>query len=159
MIEDLQKKLLGQGGVVGDDDKQAFIDLKEQYEANQNMMSEMQKTFEERLEEAKKNEGEYIGSHADISLPHLFVLNEDPQLSHKLRYQLSELPVYIGRKHGNPTPQITLYSKGISHNHAIFDKQGYDIILRPNDFKALDYIFINGKKNQKKAKLLKIKIE
>ena len=55
MIEDLQKKLLGQGGVVGDDDKQAFLDLKEQYEANQNMMSEMQKTFEERLEEAKKN--------------------------------------------------------------------------------------------------------
>jgi len=53
MIEDLQKKLTGQGGVFGDDDKAAFLDLKEQYEANQKVMSDMQKTFEERLEEAK----------------------------------------------------------------------------------------------------------
>ena len=157
MIEDLQKKLLGQGGVVGDDDRQAFLDLKEQYEANQKVMSEMQKTFEEKLEEAKKTEGEYIGSHVDISLPHLVVLNEDPQLSHKLRYQLSELPVYVGRKHGNPTPQITLSGIGISHNHAIFDKQGNDIILKANDPKALDYIFINGKKIAKEGQIIKNK--
>ena len=157
MIEDLQKKLLGQGGVVGDDDKQAFLDLKEQYEANQKVMSDMQKTFEERLEEAKKSEGEYIGSHVDISLPHLVVLNEDPQLSHKLRYQLSELPVYVGRKHGNPTPQITLSGIGISHNHAIFEKQDDDIILKANDPKALDYIFINGKKIPKEGQIIKNK--
>ena len=157
MIEDLQKKLLGQGGVVGEDDKQAFLDLKEQYEANQKVMSDMQKTFEERLEEAKKSEGEYIGSHVDISLPHLVVLNEDPQLSHKLRYQLSELPVYVGRKHGNPTPQITLSGIGISLNHAIFDKKGDDIILKPNDDKALDYIFINGKKIAKEGQIIKNK--
>ena len=157
MIEDLQKKLLGQGGVVGEDDKQAFLDLKEQYEANQKVMSDMQKTFEERLEEAKKSEGEYIGSHVDISLPHLVVLNEDPQLSHKLRYQLSELPVYVGRKHGNPTPQITLSGIGISLNHAIFDKQGEEIILKPNDEKALDYIFINGKKIAKEGQIIKNK--
>ena len=158
MIEDLQKKLLGQGGVVGDDDKQAFLDLKEQYEANQKVMSDMQKTFEERLEEAKKSEGEYIGSHVDISLPHLVVLNEDPQLSHKLRYQLSELPVYVGRKHGNPTPQITLSGIGISLNHAIFEKQGEDdIILKANDEGALDNIFINGKKIPKEGQIIKNK--
>jgi hypothetical protein len=157
MIEDLQKKLLGQGGVVGDDDKQAFLDLKEQYEANQKVMSDMQKTFEEKLEEAKKSEGEYIGQHVDISLPHLVVLNEDPQLSHKLRYQLSELPVYVGRKHGNPTPQITLSGIGISHNHAIFEKEGDDILLKANDPKALDYIFINGKKIAKEGQIIKNK--
>jgi hypothetical protein len=157
MIEDLQKKLLGQGGVVGDDDKQAFVDLKEQYEANQKVMSDMQKTFEEKLEEAKKSEGEYIGQHVDISLPHLVVLNEDPQLSHKLRYQLSELPVYVGRKHGNPTPQITLSGIGISHNHAIFEKEGDDILLKANDPKALDYIFINGKKIAKEGQIIKNK--
>jgi hypothetical protein len=157
MIEDLQKKLLGQGGVVGDDDKQAFVDLKEQYEANQKVMSDMQKTFEEKLEEAKKSEGEYIGQHVDISLPHLVVLNEDPQLSHRLRYQLSELPVYVGRKHGNPTPQITLSGIGISHNHAIFEKEGDDILLKANDPKALDYIFINGKKIAKEGQIIKNK--
>ena len=157
MIEDLQKKLLGQGGVAGDDDKQAFLDLKEQYEANQKVMNDMQKTFEEKLEEAKKNEVEHIGSHVDISLPHLVVLNEDPQLSHKLRYQLSELPVYVGRKHGNPTPQITLSGIGIWLNHAIFEKEGDEIILKPNDERAVDYIFINGKKIQKEGQIIKNK--
>jgi diguanylate cyclase (GGDEF)-like protein len=32
MIEDLNKKLMGQGGVVGEEDQQAFLELKEQYE-------------------------------------------------------------------------------------------------------------------------------
>ena len=45
MIEDLNKKLLGQGGPVGEEDKQAFLELKEQYEANQKVMGDMQKTF------------------------------------------------------------------------------------------------------------------
>ena len=90
MIEELNKKLMGQGGAVGEEDQQAFLDLKEQYEANQKVMGDMQKTFEEKLEEAKKHESENIGSRVDKSLPHLLVLNEDPQLSYKLRYALNE---------------------------------------------------------------------
>ena len=50
------------------------------------------------------NESEHDWSQVYISLPHLVVLNEDPQLSHKLRYQLSDLSLYVGRKYGNPTP-------------------------------------------------------
>ena len=157
MIEDLQKKLMGQGGVFGDEDKQAFLDLKEQYEANQKVMSDMQKTFEEKLEEAKKSEGEYIGQHVEISLPHLVVLNEDPQLSHKLKYQLVELPVYVGRKHGNPPPQITLSGIGIKTNHAIFEKKDDDIILKPNDKDAREYIFVNGKTIPPEGQIIKTK--
>ena len=148
MIEDLQKKLLGQGGVAGEDDKKAFLELKEQYEANQKMMGDMQKTFEEKLEEAKKMESAVLGEKVDIQKPHLVVLNEDPQLSHKLKYGLNDFPVYVGRKHGNPTPQIKLSGIGIKQNHAIFvkgDKEN-EIILKPNDKDAKEYIFINGKK-------------
>jgi hypothetical protein len=154
MIEDLQKKLLGQGGAVGEDDKQAFIELKEQYEANQKVMGDMQKTFEEKLEEAKKHESENIGSSVDKTLPHLLVLNEDPQLSHKLRYALNELPVYVGRKHGNPTPQITLSGIGIKQNHAIFVKEGDGILLKQNDKDAREYIFINGKKIPEQGQII-----
>ena len=157
MIEDLQKKLMGQGGVFGDEDKQAFLDLKDQYEANQKVMSDMQKTFEEKLEEAKKAEGEHIGQHVEISLPHLVVLNEDPQLSHKLKYPLIELPVYVGRKHGNPPPQITLSGIGIKQNHAIFEKQGEDILLKPNDKDAREYIFINGKNIPPEGQIIRTK--
>ena len=154
MIEDLQKKLTGQGGVVGEDDRKAFLELKEQYEANQKVMGDMQKTFEEKLEEAKKKESENIGSRVDKTLPHLLVLNEDPQLSHKLRYALNELPVYVGRKHGNPTPQITLSGIGIKQNHAIFVKEGENIMLKENDKGAKDYIFINGKKIPEKGQII-----
>jgi hypothetical protein len=154
MIEDLQKKLMGQGGAVGEDDKQAFIELKEQYEANQKVMGDMQKTFEEKLEEAKKHESENIGSSVDKTLPHLLVLNEDPQLSHKLRYALNELPVYVGRKHGNPTPQITLSGIGIKQNHAIFVKEGEGILLKQNDKDAREYIFINGKKIPEQGQII-----
>ncbi len=154
MIEDLQKKLMGNEGELGSDDQEAYKELKEQYEANQLAMSDMQKTFEEKLEEAKKHEKEHIGQEVDISKPHLVVLDEDAQLSHKLKYSLSDLPVYVGRKNGNPTPQITLLGIGVKQNHAIFEKQGDDIILKPNDKDAEEYIFINGKNISKNGQVL-----
>ena len=159
MLESLQKKLSGQGGVMGEDDKKAFLELKEEYEANQKMMGDMQKTFEEKLEEARKAEKESIGTQVNISLPHLVVLNEDPQLSHKLKYPLDQLPVYVGRKHGNPTPQIVLSGIGIKPNHAIFikDEKSDDIILKPNDKDAKNHIFVNGKKITDEGQILKTK--
>ena len=159
MLETLQKKLSGQGGVMGEDDKKAFLELKEEYEANQKMMGDMQKTFEEKLEEARKAEKESIGTQVNISLPHLVVLNEDPQLSHKLKYPLDQPPVYVGRKHGNPTPQIVLSGIGIKPNHAIFikDEKSDDIILKPNDKDAKNHIFVNGKKITDEGQILKTK--
>ena len=159
MLESLQKKLSGQGGVMGEDDKKAFLELKEEYEANQKMMGDMQKTFEEKLEEARKAEKESIGTQVNISLPHLVVLNEDPQLSHKLKYPLDQPPVYVGRKHGNPTPQIVLSGIGIKPNHAIFikDEKSDDIILKPNDKEAKNHIFVNGKKITDEGQILKTK--
>ena len=102
ILESLQKKTRKSRGVMLEADKKEFLELKKQYEANQKMMGDMQKSFEEKLEEARKQESESIGTTVNISLPHLVVLNEDPQLSHKLKYPLVELPVYIGRKHDNP---------------------------------------------------------
>ena len=158
MIEDLQKKIGGGGGgSISSEDQQAFLELKEQYEANQKVMGDMQKTFEERLEEAKKHEGENIGQKVDIKLPHLVVLNEDPQLSYKLRYPLNELPVYVGRKHGNPEPQIKLSGIGIKQNHAVFVKQGDEILLKPHDKEAQKYIYINGKKIGIDGQIIKTK--
>ena len=113
MIEELSQKLLGNGGVVQEEDKQQFKNLKEQYDANQKVMEDMQKIFKDKVEEAKKNDQATLGEKVDINAPHLVVLNEDPQLSHKLRYSLKTLPVYVGRKHGNPTLQIILSGIGI----------------------------------------------
>jgi len=154
MIEDLQKKLMGEEGEMDSKEQEAYNELKEQYEANQLAMNDMQKTFEEKLEEAKKHEKEYIGENVDISKPHLVVLDEDAQLSHKLKYSLADLPVYVGRKHGNPTPQITLLGIGVKQNHAVFEKQGDNIVLKPNDADAEEYIFINGKNISKEGQIV-----
>ena len=145
-IEELSKKLLG--GVVEEGDKEAFRELKAQYDETQKLCESMSKTFSERLEEAKKAEKELGIERVDINEPHLVVLNEDPQLSHKLKYSLKELPIFVGRKHGNPEPKIKLSGIGIKQNHAIFvngDTEN-DIILKPNDYEAIKYIYINGKK-------------
>ena len=121
MLEDLQKKLLGGGSLQSEEDKQAYNELKEQYDANLNVMKDMEKTFEEKIEEAKKYESLNLGEVVDMNKPHLIVLNEDPQLSYKLKYSLVELPVYVGRKNGKPQPQIVLSGIGIKVNHAIFE--------------------------------------
>lgn len=149
MIEDLQRKIGLGGGIIGEEDKQAFMELKEQYEANTNVMAEMQKSFEEKLAEAKKSEKEHLlGDKIDVNKAHLVVLNEDPQLSHKLKYGLVNLPVYVGRKLGNPPPQICLSGIGIKVNHAVFlqDDIRKGIVLKPKDPEAREYIYINGKK-------------
>ena len=128
--------------------KEAFRELKAQYDETQKLYENMSKTFSERLEEAKKASKELGIEKVDIEKPHLIVLNEDPQLSHKLKYSLKELPIFVGRKHGNPPPKIILSGIGIKQNHAIFmegDNEN-EIILKPNESDAIKYIFINGKK-------------
>ena len=154
-IEELSKKLLG--GTVEDEDKEAFKELKAQYDETQKLCENMSKTFSERLEEAKKADKELGIEKVDIGKPHLIVLNEDPQLSHKLKYSLKELPIYVGRKHGNPQPKIKLSGIGIKQNHAIFvqGEKEDEIILKPNESDAIKYIYINGKKmnNQEGQKL------
>lgn len=147
LIEDLNKKIMMGDGVIQESDKQQFIELRDQYEANAKAMEDMEKTWQDKLEEAHSKEKESIGETIDLNEPHLVNLNEDPQLSHKLKYTLKNLPLYVGRKHGNPPPQITLSGIGIKVNHAIFANNSKgDVFLKPNEPEAREYIFINGKK-------------
>ena len=153
-IEELSQKILG--GKIDNEDKEKFKDLKEQYDATEKIVESMSKTFSERIEEAKKNEREFNYEKVDTNYPHLVVLNEDPQLSHKLKYSLKKLPIYVGRKHGNPTPEKKLSGIGIKQNHAIFikGKNDNEVILKCNEKEAINYIFINGKKINSEGQLL-----
>lgn len=130
------------GGVVSQEDKLKLSELKEEYDANMKLMESMEKSFEQKLDEAKKQEK--IGDSIDRMYPHLVVINEDSQLSHKLKYSLKETPVYVGRKQGNPKPKIILSGYGIKVNHVKFDIENKKIKLIPTDPSACDHIFING---------------
>ena len=105
-IEELSKKILG--GVIKEEDKEIFKNLKEQYDATEKICENLSKSFSQRIEEAKKNDKDFSYEKVDCNYPHLIVLNEDPQLSHKLKYSLKKLPIYVGRKLGNPIPEIKL---------------------------------------------------
>lgn len=145
-LESLSVNILP-GQPIRESDQAELLKLKEEYEANMKLMESMEKTFQEKLKEAKEAESLSIGQRVDIKQPHLVVLNEDPQLSHKLKYSLVSLPVHVGRKNAHPTPQIALSGIGIKVNHAFFDKDKLGrISLTPKDPAAKEYIFINGKK-------------
>ena len=95
-IEELSKKILG--GVIKEEDKEIFKNLKEQYDATEKICENLSKSFSQRIEEAKKNDKDFSYEKVDCNYPHLIVLNEDPQLSHKLKYSLKKLPVGRAKK-------------------------------------------------------------
>ena len=55
---------------------------------------------------------------ANRNLPHLINLHEDPQLSGVVQYTIESGVIHIGRKTGNPVPQIILAAINIKPNHA-----------------------------------------
>lgn len=57
----------------------------------------------------------------DKRLPHLTNLLEIEDQSFLAYYGLSDCPVYVGRKNGDPKPQITLEGSAILPNHAEFE--------------------------------------
>ena len=153
LLEDLQKNILGKKNI---NENKAYKELKEQYEANELAMADMEKTFNEKLEEAKKQQNEKIGEEIDITKPHLILLDEDEQLSHKLKYSLNNLPIYVGKKDGNPPPHITLTGIWVSTNHAIFEQKDENIVLKPREKGSEKNIYVNGKNIDVNGKVLKL---
>jgi hypothetical protein len=124
--------------------------LKVQYKEKEKLCNSMSKAFNERLEESKKSNKEL--EKVNIEKPFLLVLNEEPQLSHKLKYSLKELPIYVGRNYENQTQKIKLF--GIKQNHSIFvqEDKPNEIILKLNESNAIQIYLYQWQK-------LKVKME
>ena len=126
-INGLNPDLLASLGSLGIEAKPGEVsnpaeEIKEKLQDNENEMKSMEQSFKEKLEEEKKKE-EQREIH-DKSLPHLTNLNEDPQLSGMLYYNLQECPIHVGRKNGVPKPKITIGGIGILPNHCVFEMEG-----------------------------------
>lgn len=146
------KKLVAEGGLGGtvkvDDESMKVKELQEQLEANMKQMSEMEKSWKDKINQYGSEKEAII----DINGPHIINLNEDPQLDRKVFYNLTEKDkVFVGRKNGDPKPDVVVGGIGISGNHAIFTKKGSDVMLGPNDKGSEDQIFVNGQKISKKG--------
>ena len=80
--------------------------------ANNLMMDEYQKTFEERLLEEKEMQKNI--QKKDYSVPHLTNLNEDPQLSGKIYHNLIvKKTLLIGKGNKDVEPDIILRGIGV----------------------------------------------
>lgn len=147
---DRLKKLMENGGVMPGEDSEEY---KKMLEDNQREMEEREKSWQQRLEEAQANAASEEKK-ADLNVPHIANLSEDPQLDRLAVYDVtSEEKTYVGRKKGKPAPSIMLGGPGIQTNHAYFESKGDDVYLKPNSKDAKDQIKVNGKLIGKGVKL------
>ena len=115
-------------------------------------MNEMQKSWEEKLQDATKKQADVnknailFGPPADLTKPHIMNVSEDSLLTGKVIYDFEKEPIRVGKKSGKPVPQIMLGSIAISPNHAVFEKANDQITLSPCAPECAENIFVNGKK-------------
>lgn len=138
-------------------------ELIETMDENSKAMEDMQKPWHEKLQEEKEKDRETLmlkSKREDRRVPHLTNLSDDEQINGKACYSLLDCkinyacnrfltlgPVYVGRKTGNPKPQIILGGVGIRTNHAYFEQRDDGFIyIKASEEEALDQIQINGEK-------------
>ena len=139
------KEPISGGGGMDPDEYQKML------EENQREMDEREKTWEQKLKEAQDHA---VGSQPKtLTVPHIANLSDDEMLNKMSQYDVSSGKVYVGRKNGDPTPDIKLGGPGIQTNHAFFESKGGDIIVKSNSKDANDQIRVNGKPVGKGMKL------
>lgn len=128
-------------------------EYKRMLEQNQREMEEREKTWQQKLEEAKVIAAEEEKK-VMLSVPNIANLSEDPQLDKIAVYDVSsEARTFVGRKKGKPEPKVILGGPGIQLNHAFFENKDGDIYLKPASKEASGQIKVNGKDVGKGVKL------
>ena len=61
--------------------------------------------------------------------PYLQNLSEDPLLNGKVLYSLMKEKIHIGKKDGDPVPDIILGGIGINKNHAVIENIGGEMFI------------------------------
>lgn len=152
--EKLKKQLAESGGpgetkIITQKDEESIKQMelmKEQLEANQRMMADMEKSWEEKVAEGKQKqleEQKLIDAQEKSQKegkPHLLNLNEDPMLDRKVQYDVKPgEPLYCGRRNKNSTFKLQLGGTGILPEHCKFTL-GPDqtfVFVTPLDPKAI----------------------
>lgn len=101
--------------------------MKEQLEANQRAMAEMEKSWEQKLSEARAMEAEEDKLREEEEkirnqgTPHLLNLNEDPLLDRKVVYDIkADEALTCGRRQKGSQHKLQLGGTGIQQNHCRF---------------------------------------
>ena len=99
-----------------------YNDAKEQLRFNNMMMNEVTMTKQEKLEHENETNKNNELTKVDKSRPHLFNLNQDPQLSQRIFYSIDNQTTKVGKRGAEPTNDIELGGMVIRNLHAIITK-------------------------------------
>ena len=131
-------------------------DLEDMLRANELMMTEQEKSFEERLKEEKQREMA-IGNEKDLTVAHLTNVNEDPLLSGKIYHNLTQKQVLRFGKKNKEIPgqdlDIVLRGIGIQDLHAIIERRQGQFFIKPGCEEAINFLMLNGDKVEEEREL------
>ncbi|KAJ1983306.1 hypothetical protein H4R34_001361 [Dimargaris verticillata] len=137
--------------------------IKEQLQASEKLMSELNETWEEKLRKTQTIQQErekvledlgicldedQVGLHTPKRMPHLVNLNEDPLMSECLIYNLKPGITKVGRLEpldpaSSPTVEIKLSGKVIRDHHCYFENLQGSVTLHPQPESLL---LVNGRR-------------
>lgn len=133
------------GDVNDDDDMDFGGDVNEGPDFDQ-LISEKPADRTERMSMAVRESRAAKRPANDLTVPHLLNLHEDPMQSGIIYYSLQKGELHIGRRNGEPKPEIILGSMGVKSNHAkislIEDKGLFQI--QASEAEAAQFVIVNG---------------
>lgn len=142
-------------GVSEDEVNEMKKEMEQQLLQNQREMEEMKKSWQERLAEQEaankaREDQEKKEKEMQKTTPHFWNLNEDPQLSGKVRHFIKAGQTKIGNRKADPKPDIILSGLSILTDHATVTHKGKVItIVAHPDAKLM----VNGKPAQDETEI------
>ncbi|PFH33838.1 putative Chromosome-associated kinesin KLP1 [Besnoitia besnoiti] len=160
--EKLKALLEGKNGAdrgLSDGERQALeAKHQEEIKAMENALHDMEKSFQEKLEESQKQAAAQSSQGAvDQAAPHLTVLNEDVLLSGQLNFALRKAPevLWIGKQKGEWKPDVCLSGLGIFPRHCSVALAASGQTATLEVAEGADFTFVNGEKVSQKTRTLK----
>jgi kinesin family protein 1 len=185
-LDQLRSKLSGGGGIAeeiyaadtppelqivtittatGEVKKVSKAEIAEQLEQSEKILTDLNQTWEERLERTKKVHKEretaleelgisiekgFIGLSTPKKMPHLVNLSDDPLLAECLVYNIKPGTTQVGNVDTSTTAQIRLNGTKILQDHCRFENDNGVVTLIPNEGAA---VMVNGLRIEKPRRL------
>lgn len=107
-----------------------MIEQRSEAEAQLKFLAEKDHDYSATRTEKKKAEEEHEeDQRVDPKRPHLANLNQDPQLSRKVRYSIDQAETRVGKRGLNPPNDIEIGGMGIRRVHALLQKREGEFFL------------------------------
>jgi hypothetical protein len=123
-----------------------MLEQRSEAEAQLKFLAEKDHDYSTTRNEKKKieEEQEEEDQRVDLKRPHLANLNQDPQLSRKVKYSIDKEETRVGKRGITPTNDIEIGGMGIRKMHALIQKREGEYVLVAVDGGEDSGCYLNG---------------